>query len=608
VNNRKTVPLLCLALGLLSCVVSPGCAERADTRLEQTIDQAIRGFQPEWQPPKDQIQGLTVFIVPLARVIGRPDHEDRLGLITAGYYYHMVRMADGIPAMYRSDADLLPGTVLIDRADVARTAAAAKCDLCIILHPPPSRGTAAVYAPMVCAASSEPLSRPFAEAVAGSLASSIAPSDIIDGLRAPAIRIRPAGMDPPQDRFAPPPHRLTAEAIHKAVASFVADRRDSLIASRATRWPQTAPSAIDLGAVRPIRPEAEKIAAIARNLWPSGNPPPDQVAWYCSLVRRTSLTDNTTIYFDPQTSIEADTVVLRGATTVPAIALTLEKVLKQAGIHKIRNEMRSLPEDGRLDGRRFAVVTVSTVRTYSTPSELGNVQTQLLYGELLWLLDRRDDWYLAHAGDGYWGWVRQEAIRVIDETQFESSLNARQATALRTIDVEGLRIPAGARLPLVADTLWGRSLRMPTGNPATVPTRAVRVIDDFAVTRPRILPALRMLYVPYLFGARSPLGLDCSGMVNNLFDRSGLPIARDATQQFVSGKLVATRWHRSTIRPGDRLYFIDNYGKIFHTGIAITPTHFIHSSPPAVQISSLQKGDRLYEENWDRCFVAAKRP
>jgi cell wall-associated NlpC family hydrolase len=326
------------------------------------------------------------------------------------------------------------------------------------------------------------------------------------------------------------------------------------------------------------------------------------------MFRRTSLTDTTTIYFDPQVSIEADGVVLRGATMAPALARTLEAALKRAGIDKVRNEMRSLPEEGLLDGQRFATVTVSTVRTYSTPSDLSNVQTQLLYGELLWLLDYRDGWYLAHASDGYWGWVRQEAVRVIDAAQFESSLNARQAAVLQTIEIDGIRIPAGARLPLVGNTLAGRSLRMPTGKTATVPTQAVRVIDDFAMTRLRILPALQMLYIPYVFGARSPLGLDCSGMVNNLFDRGGLPIARDATQQFVSGKLVATRWHRETIRPGDRLYFLDNYGKIFHTGIAITPTHFIHCSTPAVQISSLRKGDRLYEESWDRCFVGAKRP
>ncbi len=603
-NRVKVLRLLALSLSF----VGLGCAGRAETRVQKVVDQAIREFEPEWLPPRGEIRNLVVLIVPLTHQAGRPDDADRLGLLTAGYFYHMVRGGSGTPAIYRADADLLPSSDTLDRADLARTASAAKCDLCIILEPPDKKGSEAISGDHVSAASAEPLSQSFAEAVGSAVAARVGPAKPIDGLNTPAIRLRLTALAPAASRFAPPPHRLMAERLYRAIASFAAGRSESLLASRSIRWPQTAPSAIDLGAVRPIRPEGEKIASICRSIWPSSDLPLERVTWFCAMFRRTCLTDTTTVYFDPQVSIEADEVVLRGATMAPALARTLEAALKRAGIAKVRNEMRSLPEEGLLDGQRFAAVTVSTARTYSVPSDLGGVQTQLLYGELLWLLDYRDGWYLTHAGDGYWGWVREEAIRVIDAQQFESSLNTRQAAFVRTVETDGQRIPAGARLPLVGNTLLGCSLRLPTGETATVPPRAVRVIDDFTTTRPRILAALQMLYVPYVFGARSPLGLDCSGMVNNLFDRGGLPIARDATQQFVSGKLTATRWHRDTIRPGDRLYFLDNYGKIFHTGIAVTPTHFIHSSPPAVQISSLRKGDRLYEENWDRAFVAAKRP
>ncbi len=597
-----------VAVGLGLSLMGMGCAGQTDRGIEKAVDQAIREFQPGWQPQRGEIGRLVVFVVPMTRQAGRPDDADRLTLLTAGYFYHMVRGGSGIPAMYRSDADLLPSPDTLDRADLARTASAAKCDLCIILDPPEKTGSEAIFRPIVRAASSEPLSQPFAETVANSLAFAVGPVDIIDELHAPAIRIQMPAAALAKHGFAAPPHRLMAERLYRAIAAFAAGRREVLAASRSTRWPQSAPSAVDLGAVRPMRPEAERIMTIVRTIRPSRDLPLDQAAWFCDMFRRTSLTDATTIYFNPQVSIEEGGVVLGGATTAPALARTLERALKRAGVERIRNEMCCLPEDGRLDGQRFAAVTVSTVRTYNRPSDLGNVQTQLLYGELLWLLDHCDGWYLVHASDGYWGWVRQEAVHVIDRSQFESSLNSMQAAVLRAIEVNGTRVPAGARLPLVGQTPWNTSIRTPFGEAVVVPRGSVRVIDDFATTRPRILPALEMLYVPYVFGARSPLGLDCSGMVNNLFDRSGLPIARDATQQFLSGKLVATRWHRDTIRPGDRLYFLDNYGKIFHTGIAITPTHFIHSSPPAVQISSLRKGDRLYGGRWDECFAGAKRP
>ncbi|MGQ9649770.1 MAG: C40 family peptidase [Phycisphaerae bacterium] len=604
---KQARQLVVVGLGL--SLMGMGCAGQADIGLDKMVDQAIREFEPDWQPQQGEIGRLVVLIVPMARQAGHPADADRFSLLTASYFYHMVREGSGIPAMYRSDADLLPSPDNLDRADLARTASAAKCDLCIILDPPEKeKGSEAAFRAIVRAASSEPLSQPFAETVANSLDFAVGPVEIIAELHAPAIRIQMPDAAIAKHGFAPPPHRLMAERLYRAVAAFAAGRRESLAASRLTRWPQSAPSAVDLGAVRPVSPEAERIMTVVRTIRPSGDLYLEQAAWFCDMFRRINLTDATTVYFNPQISIEEGGVVLRGATTAPALARTLERALKMAGIEQVRNEMRCLPEDGRLDGQRFATLTVSTARTYSRPSDLSNVQTQLLYGELLWLLDHRDGWYLVHASDGYWGWVRQEAVRIIEPLQFESSLNSKQAAVLTAIEIGGTRVPAGARLPLVGQTPWNISVRTPSGEVAAVACGSVRVIDDFATTRPRIMPALEMLYIPYVFGARSPLGLDCSGMVNNLFDRSGLPVARDATQQFLSGKLVATRWYRAAIRPGDRLYFLDNYGKIFHTGIAISSTHFIHSSPPAVQISNLQKGDRLYEQYWDQCFLGAKRP
>ena len=39
----------------------------------------------------------------------------------------------------------------------------------------------------------------------------------------------------------------------------------------------------------------------------------------------------------------------------------------------------------------------------------------------------------------------------------------------------------------------------------------------------------------------------------------------------------------------------------------LNETHFVHCSPPEVQISSLRKGDRLYNPHWDETFFCVKR-
>jgi cell wall-associated NlpC family hydrolase len=148
----------------------------------------------------------------------------------------------------------------------------------------------------------------------------------------------------------------------------------------------------------------------------------------------------------------------------------------------------------------------------------------------------------------------------------------------------------------------------PFGDRIEMPASAVRVLDDEADLSGRACAALDLLHTPYVFGGRSPFGLDCSGLITNVCQQEDIPIARDAAQQVLAGRLVATPGYRDAMRAGDRVYFINERGKVFHAGIALSSSYFVHCAPPGVQISSLEPGDRLYSEHWQRSFFAAKRP
>jgi cell wall-associated NlpC family hydrolase len=113
---------------------------------------------------------------------------------------------------------------------------------------------------------------------------------------------------------------------------------------------------------------------------------------------------------------------------------------------------------------------------------------------------------------------------------------------------------------------------------------------------------------PYVFGGRSALGTDCSGLVSDAYAALGHMLPRDARQQVLVGKLVATRWHRTALRPGDTLFFIDSTGRVIHTGLALGGSRFIHQCPPEVQVSSFDPADPLYSETCDRAFIFGRRP
>jgi len=201
--------------------------------------------------------------------------------------------------------------------------------------------------------------------------------------------------------------------------------------------------------------------------------------------------------------------------------------------------------------------------------------------------------------------------------QFAAYNAGELCVLLGDVSHEGMVLRRGTRLPAAEMTGEGTkqtvNLLLPDGGKLTLTQPSdkgisVRSVENARAAEARLTGALALLYTPYVYGARSPIGLDCSGMVAYLSELTGQAPARDAAQQALSGRLVATRWYREGIRAGDLLYFIDEGGKIFHTGVALNATHFIHASPPEVQISSLRPGERLYNPHWDHTFFIAKRP
>lgn len=584
-------------------------AEESPPAGDPVVRKAIETFQPEWVPPRGELQGMVVLLHPVghAKADAAQRKADEAALRTAGYLLHLVRGGSGTPGMTRTDA-----AELLGEAD-GKTAPAlaglvedAKPHFVVSIAVVPADRLGGK--PLVRTWSGDDLALAMADAVAKAVGGETGASAPLELLRGPGVTVLLPLCESPADAAAVPFHRVVAERIYRGLVAYVSANRDGIEKNHLVRWASTGASRIDPAGVRPLRTDRDKFEAAVRAIVPAGDLAPAQAAWFCSMYRRTALTDTTIIHFEPSVVLDGETVVLRGTTTVPSFRETLAAALRLGGVKAVRNEMRVLPEDAGFGEQAFGACSVSSARTYAKPTGMSVPQTQILYGEPLFLLDRANGWLLVQAGDGYWGWVREGVVKVMSRDEFARYMGSEQAVVLHDLDIGDMTVVPGSRLPIGARLPNGLTLHGPDGRRIEAPAGAARLVDDASIAseRPRI--AMKLLYTPYVFGSRSPLGLDCSGLVNNLMEQAGLPAARDATQQLLSGKLVATRWYRDAMRPGDRIYFVDSLGKVFHAGVAITPTHFVHSSPPAVQISSLRKGDRLYEEPWDRQFFAAKRP
>ncbi len=87
--------------------------------------------------------------------------------------------------------------------------------------------------------------------------------------------------------------------------------------------------------------------------------------------------------------------------------------------------------------------------------------------------------------------------------------------------------------------------------------------------------AISYLNAPYLWGGKSPFGIDCSGFVQMVYKLSGIFLKRDAAQQAQQGELV-NFIHETQL--GDLAFFENDEGNFVHVGIILDNEHIIHAS------------------------------
>jgi cell wall-associated NlpC family hydrolase len=87
--------------------------------------------------------------------------------------------------------------------------------------------------------------------------------------------------------------------------------------------------------------------------------------------------------------------------------------------------------------------------------------------------------------------------------------------------------------------------------------------------------ALLYLNAPYVWGGRTPFGIDCSGFVQMVYKMKKIKLLRDASQQASQGEVISLL---GEAEPGDLAFFDDAEGKITHVGLLIDRSHIIHCS------------------------------
>ena len=227
-------------------------------------------------------------------------------------------------------------------------------------------------------------------------------------------------------------------------------------------------------------------------------------------------------------------------------------------------------------GQRLRV-TAASAALRRAPDMAAGLDTEALHGEAVTVYETRDGWAWGQLdADGYVGYMRADALG-------EAPAPTHRVSVPRTFAYPGanIKLPAVMALPLnaavcVAETrgefavtphglcLWAAHLA-PLGEAA----------PDFVAV------AETLLHVPYLWGGKTSIGLDCSGLVQNALSAAGISSPRDTDMQERGlGKAVAFDASLDGLQRGDLVFWKG------HVGILRDAGTLLHASGHQMMVAS----------------------
>ena len=219
------------------------------------------------------------------------------------------------------------------------------------------------------------------------------------------------------------------------------------------------------------------------------------------------------------------------------------------------------------------------------PSHAAEQATQLLFGEVCEVMDRRSSWTkIRSTMDGQVGWVVSKMMTPISHEEVERYQQADamgvvatpMAVATDTRTSEQMMLTIGTRLPY-----YKKGTFEVLGKRYKINPRCVYEVkgDRLEVKGEDVVRvAQSLLNVPYLWGGKNMMGYDCSGFTQTVYSVFGINLLRNAREQVTQGQVVSSL---AEAQLGDLVFFDHSdrnpeATKITHVGMLISPTEVIH--------------------------------
>ena len=215
---------------------------------------------------------------------------------------------------------------------------------------------------------------------------------------------------------------------------------------------------------------------------------------------------------------------------------------------------------------QYGICPLSIIPLRAEPKNVSEQTSQLLYGEFFSILNQQKSWSkIQNTSDGYEGWVNNKNFKFVEKSIFQKLQTTKKRYSAELVDF-----------------IWKDDIILfPTPIGSLVSSAQIlghrfegKKMVDTKQKENLVGTALHYLNSPYIWGGKSPFGIDCSGLVQCVYQLHGVQLPRDAYLQAEFGETLG---FIDESEPGDLAFFDDDEGKITHVGIIMTDYHIIHA-------------------------------
>ncbi len=209
------------------------------------------------------------------------------------------------------------------------------------------------------------------------------------------------------------------------------------------------------------------------------------------------------------------------------------------------------------------------------PETRTSLETEVLFGERVTVYDETDGWsWVQLARDRYVGYIRSDAL----SRELTTPTHRVKAIGTFVYSEADIKSPPMMHLSLNAEVsiVQERDAFAELVGGGYIVSRHLNERGRYA--RDFVEIAARLLGTPYLWGGRTRMGVDCSGLVQIAMEAAGLPCPRDSDmQQSELGENVTYNADFDGLRRGDLVFWKGHVG-IMSDGMMLLHANANHMS------------------------------